>query len=63
MVEGGLFDMHIACEELHSNTRGETLEYFKLPGGTVTLLSAHNLPGCGFDHDHYWADESSDISL
>jgi hypothetical protein len=63
-VEGGLLDMHLACRELHSNTKGETLQYFKLPGGgTVTLLSAHNLPICGFDHDHYWADESSNISL
>jgi hypothetical protein len=36
--------MHLACGELHSNTKGETLQYFKLPGGNVTLLSAHSLP-------------------
>ncbi len=63
MVEGGLLDMHLACGELHSNTKGETLRYFNLPGGTVMLSSAHNLPRCGFDHDRYWADEISDISL
>jgi hypothetical protein len=55
--------MHVACGESHSNTTGEPLQYFNLPGGTVTLLSAHNLPKYGFDDDHYWADESSDISL
>jgi hypothetical protein len=44
--------------ELHSNTKWETLQDFKLPGRTVTLLSSHNLLRCGFDHDHYWADES-----
>jgi hypothetical protein len=53
--------MHLACGELHSNTKGETLQYFHLPGGTMRLLSTHNLPRCGCDHDHYWADESSDI--
>jgi hypothetical protein len=29
--------------------RGKTLLYFKLPSGTMTLLSAHNLPRCGLD--------------
>ncbi len=62
-MEGGLLDMHLACGESHSNTKGEPLQYFNIPGGTVTLLSAHNLPKCGFDEDHYWAEESSDISL
>ncbi len=62
-MEGGLLDMHLACGESHSNTKGEPLQYFNLPGGTVTLLSARTLPRCGFDDDHYWADESSDISL
>ncbi len=58
MVEGGLLDMQLACGESHSNTKGEPLQYFNLPGGTVTLLSAHNSPKCGCDHDHYGAQES-----
>jgi hypothetical protein len=62
MVEGGLLDMHLGRES-HSNTKGEPLQYFNLPGGTVTLLSAHKLPKWGFDDNHYWAEQSSDISL
>ncbi len=63
MVERGLLDMHPVCGELHSNTKGEPLQYFNLPGGTVMLLSAHNLPKCGFDDNHYWAEKSPDICL
>jgi hypothetical protein len=48
-VEGGLLDIHLPCGELLSNTKGETLLYFKLPSGTMTLLSAHNLPRCGLE--------------
>jgi hypothetical protein len=48
-VERGLLDIHLPCRELLSNTKGETLLYFKLPGGTMTLLSAHNLPRCGLE--------------
>ncbi len=61
-MEGGLLDMHLG-QESHSNTKGEPLEYFNLPGGIVMLLSARTLPRCGFDDDLYWVDESSDISL
>ncbi len=42
-------DIHLPCGELLSNTKGETLLYFKLPSGTMTLLSAHNLPRCGLE--------------
>ncbi len=48
-MEGGLLDIHLPCGELLSNTKGETLLYFKLPSGTMTLLSAHNLPRCGLE--------------
>jgi len=48
-VEGGLLDIHLPCRELLSNTKGETLLYFKLPSGTMTLLSAHNLPRRGLE--------------
>ncbi len=42
-MEGGLLDIHLPCGELFSNTKGETLLYFKLPSGIMTLLSSHNL--------------------
>jgi hypothetical protein len=48
-VEGGLLDIHLPCGEFLSNTKGEPLLYFKLPSGTVTFLSAHNLPKCGHE--------------
>ncbi len=48
-MEGGLLDIHLPCRELLSNTKGETLLYFKLPSGTMTLLSAHNFPRCGLE--------------
>ncbi len=48
-MERGLLDIHLPCGELLSNTKGETLLYFKLPSGTMTLLSAHSLPRCGLE--------------